>query len=76
MFREEFLIVARETQKNLVEILDEQVGWVEADLKMLSDENTILESERDLQFRKRVEEVVDRAKREVERLGQVVGVNE
>jgi hypothetical protein len=57
-----FQIVAQEMQENLVKIVNEQVGRVEADLQLLSDENTILESERDLHFRKRVEEGVERAR--------------
>jgi hypothetical protein len=73
MCREKFLIVVRETQEDLAEIVDEQVGRVEADLQLLSEENAILESERDLAFKNRVAAELERAKIEVERLSQVVG---
>jgi hypothetical protein len=60
-------------QEKLIEVVSEQVELVEADLQLLRDGNAILESERDLGFKKRVGAEVERAKREVERLGRVVG---
>jgi hypothetical protein len=54
------------------EIVNQQVGLVEADLQMLRDENVVLESERDPEFRRRVGAEVERARGEVERIGRVV----
>jgi hypothetical protein len=54
------------------EIVNQQVGLVEADLQMLRDENVVLESERDPEFRRRVGAEVERVRGEVERIGRVV----
>jgi hypothetical protein len=54
------------------EIINQQVGLVEADLQMLRDENVVLESERDPEFRRRVGAEVERVRGEVERIGRVV----
>ena len=54
------------------EIVNQQVGLVEADLQMLRDENVALESERDPEFRRRVGGEVERVRGEVERIGRVV----
>lgn len=54
------------------ELVNQQVGLIEADLRMLRDENVVLESERDPEFRRRVEAEVERVGGEVERIGRVV----
>lgn len=38
----------------MLEVLSEQVQLIEADLQILRDENVVLESERDPNFRERV----------------------
>ena len=55
------------------EIVNQQVGLVEADLHMLSNENVVLESERDPEFRTRVGAVVESVTAEVETIGRVFG---
>ena len=54
------------------EIVNQQVDLVEADLQMLRDENVVLESERNPEFRGRVIEEVRSVRREAERIGRVV----
>jgi hypothetical protein len=71
--REKFRIVARDMQDALLEVVNEQVEQLEADLQILRDGNQITESERDVGFKKRVGVEVQIAKREVGRLGKVVG---
>jgi len=53
-------------------IVKEQTELVEADLQMLRNENVVLESERDPEFRIRVGAEVEWARREVERIGRTV----
>jgi hypothetical protein len=71
--RDKFRIVARDMQNSLLEVVNEQVGQLEADLQILRDGNQITESERDVGFKRRVGAEVQSARREVERLGGVVG---
>jgi hypothetical protein len=59
-------------QEKLVDVVNEQVEMVEADLQLLRDGNVIAESERDVGFKRRVGTEVESAKREVERLGAVI----
>ncbi|RYO90874.1 hypothetical protein DL766_001625 [Monosporascus sp. MC13-8B] len=49
-----FRDIARRLQDKVNEIVNHQVGLIEADLRMLRDENVMLESERDPEFRMRV----------------------
>jgi hypothetical protein len=71
--REKFQVVARDMQNSLLKVVNEQVGQLEADLQILRDGNQITESERDVDFKKRVGMEVQSARQEVERLGGVVG---
>jgi hypothetical protein len=73
MCRNKLRIIAREMQEALVEIVNEQVGHLEADLQILRDGNEIKECERDDAFKKRVGAEVDSVRAEVERLCGVVG---
>ncbi|KAF2194396.1 hypothetical protein K469DRAFT_495226, partial [Zopfia rhizophila CBS 207.26] len=70
--KEKFRDIARGLQDKVNEIVNQQVGLVEADLQMLRDENVVLESERDPEFRRRVGAEVERVKWEVDRIGRVV----
>ncbi|KAF2278876.1 uncharacterized protein EI97DRAFT_372095 [Westerdykella ornata] len=62
---ETFTRIAQDFQDKLIQIVDEQVGSVKADLKMLSDENAIAESEKDPEFRERVEAALERVRKKV-----------
>jgi hypothetical protein len=55
------------------EVVKQQTGLLQADLQMLRDENVVLESERDPEFRRRVGSEVVRAKADAERIGRTVG---
>lgn len=68
----EFRKIASELQDKVNEIVYQQVDLVEADLQMLRDENVVLESERNPEFRGRVMEEVRSVRREAERIGRVV----
>ncbi|RYP50632.1 hypothetical protein DL768_003914 [Monosporascus sp. mg162] len=70
--KEKFRDIARGLQDKVNEIVNQQVGLIEADLQMLRDENVMLESERDPEFRRRVGAEVERVKGEVDRIGRVV----
>ncbi|KAF2688370.1 hypothetical protein K458DRAFT_414140 [Lentithecium fluviatile CBS 122367] len=70
--KESFRAIARALQEQVDEIVNQQVELVEADLRMLRDENVVLESERDPEFRRRVGAEVERVMGEVERIGHVV----
>lgn len=54
------------------EIVNQQVWLVEADLQVLKDENVVLQSERDPEFRRRVGAEVERVRREVEGIRRAV----
>lgn len=56
----------------MTEVVEVQVGSVEADMQLLRDGNAILESERDTNFKRRVEEEIRTVKMEVERFGSMV----
>lgn len=56
----------------MIGVVRQQVGYVETDLDVLRNENAVLESERDPEFKRRVETETERARREIERLGRVV----
>lgn len=60
----------------MTEVVKVQVESIEADMQMLRDGNAILESERDTDFKKRVEEEVRTVKRDLDRLGRVVDVDQ
>ncbi|CAO2651427.1 Nn.00g039970.m01.CDS01 [Neocucurbitaria sp. VM-36] len=70
--KESFRDIVLELQDKLDEIVQEQLEFVEADLQILRDENVVLESERNPEFRRRVRAEMERVKGEVERLGRVV----
>jgi hypothetical protein len=57
----------------MIEVVEEQGKRVEVDLQLLRGSNTILESERDVGFKRRVTEEIWRVKEEIARLGSVVG---
>jgi hypothetical protein len=54
------------------EIVNQQIRLVEADMQMLRDDNVVLESERNPQFRNRLAVEVERVKLEVDRIGHIV----
>lgn len=54
------------------ESVDQQVALIETDLQMLRDENVVLESERNPEFRSRVAAEVDRARAQLDRIGRAV----
>ncbi|RYO81753.1 hypothetical protein DL764_009715 [Monosporascus ibericus] len=70
--KERFRDIARGLQDKVNEVVNQQIGLVEADLQMLRDENVMLESERDPEFRRRVGAEVERVKGEVDRIWRVV----
>ncbi|KAF2462919.1 uncharacterized protein BDR25DRAFT_298822 [Lindgomyces ingoldianus] len=70
--KKRFRRIASGLQEKVDEVVNQQVGLVEADLQMLRDENVVLESERDPEFRRRVEVEVERVKGEVDRIGRMV----
>jgi hypothetical protein len=51
-------------------IVREQIAFIEADLKILKDENVILDSERNPEFRIRVRTEVEWAKEEIDRISR------
>ena len=67
----------REITQNLgtkvKETVEQQVALVEANLQILRDENVVLQSERDPEFRTRLAAEVESVQREVDRMGRVVG---
>jgi hypothetical protein len=65
--------VARELHDQTIEIIKQQVESIEADLKVLGDNNTIAESEMDLEFKNRLRRELSTIKEEVEGLADVVG---
>jgi hypothetical protein len=69
--RESFGDIARLLQNNINEIVNQQVELVEADLNMVANENVMLESERDPEFRVRVGAAVESVLGELERIGRV-----
>ncbi|RYP01347.1 hypothetical protein DL765_010864 [Monosporascus sp. GIB2] len=70
--KEKFRDIARGLQDKVNEVVNQQVGLIEADLRMLRDENVILESERDPEFRGRVGAEVESVRGEVDRIGRLV----
>lgn len=68
--------LAQELQEKMIEVVDVQVGLIEVDMQLMRDGNAILESERDLDFKRRVEGEVRTVKMEVERLGRIVEQNQ
>jgi hypothetical protein len=54
------------------EVISQQVGLAEADLQILRDENVVLESERNPQFRRQVRSELERVKGDIDRIGHVV----
>jgi hypothetical protein len=70
--KQTFRDIARGLQEKVKEIVDHQLERVETDLQMLRDENVVLESERDPEYRRRVKLEMERAKHHIEILGRVV----
>ncbi|KAH7406760.1 hypothetical protein DE146DRAFT_404176 [Phaeosphaeria sp. MPI-PUGE-AT-0046c] len=70
--RDKLRQIAQELQEQMMEVVSVQVELVEADMQLLRDGNAILESERDLDFKRRVEEELVFVDTEVERLGRIV----
>ena len=52
--------------------MQEQIMLIEADLRMLKDKNAISKSERNPDFRNRVQEELERVRVEVEGIGRVL----
>ncbi|KAJ4363420.1 hypothetical protein N0V83_009713 [Neocucurbitaria cava] len=71
--KERFRQLAAELQVKVRQVVYQQVELLEADLQTLRDENAVLDSERDPEFRRRVELEIGLVNGEVERLGRVVG---
>ncbi|KAH7084158.1 hypothetical protein FB567DRAFT_528499 [Paraphoma chrysanthemicola] len=67
-----FAKLAQELQENLIEAVRWQVKLVEADLELIRDSNAISESERDIEFNRRVNEEMRSVKEEITRLGNLV----
>jgi hypothetical protein len=57
----------------MVEVIGQQCELIEADLQLLEDGHAISESERDIEFKDRVRNVMRSVREDVERLGSVVG---
>lgn len=74
--RDKLRELAQELQEKMIEVVDVQVGLIEVDMQLMRDGNAILESERDLDFKRRVEGEVRTVKMEVERLGRIVEQNQ
>jgi uncharacterized protein YaaW (UPF0174 family) len=58
-------------QSKIIEVVDQQVALIMADLQMLQDENVILESERNPEFRARLAAELSKVTDEAERIGRV-----
>lgn len=63
--RKEFKRITRQLEDEANQVTNQQVALIEADLQMLRDENAVLESERDPEFRRRVMTEIERVTRAV-----------
>lgn len=65
-----------ELQAMTKELVEQQMAVIDRDLDMLSNENAVLDSERNPEFRARVAAELDTANAEVERLTRIVDARE
>lgn len=68
----EFKRLAGALQDGVKALLKEQIECIKVDLNALRDENGVLDSERDPEFRERVEAEVESAKRTVARAQELI----
>jgi hypothetical protein len=70
--QELFKVAADALQEKILAVVHQQLAFVMADIETLKSENVILESERNPDFRLRLEEEMRVAKPEVERIGRLL----
>lgn len=66
--KERFAEIARRIQEEVETTVQEQIEHIRADSEMLQNENTVLECERDPQFRDRVRAEMSRIRSEIEKI--------
>ncbi|KAF2108978.1 hypothetical protein BDV96DRAFT_652220 [Lophiotrema nucula] len=71
-FKENFANIANELQEKVSEVVATQVSAIEVDLDTLRDENVVLESERNPQFRRDLGEEVNRVREEMNAIQRVI----
>ncbi|ORY11257.1 hypothetical protein BCR34DRAFT_484487 [Clohesyomyces aquaticus] len=71
-FRERFVEISNELQEQMATLIAEQLAFIEADLNTLKDENVVLESERNPEFRTRLATEVERVEDELTRVRRAV----
>jgi len=72
LFKDQFREIVNQLQVSVGDMVQEQIMLIEADLRMLKDKNAISKSERNPDFRNRVQEELERVRVEVEGIGRVL----
>lgn len=65
-FRRQFISISEKVQQETKDAVAQQLRFIENDLNTLRNENVVLESERNPEFRTRLEIEVTRAREEME----------
>ncbi|KAF2266375.1 hypothetical protein CC78DRAFT_459505 [Lojkania enalia] len=71
-FQEKFREISDELQESVGEVIDQQLAFIEADLDTLRDENVVLESERNPEFRRTLGTEVERVREEMRRVARTI----
>ena len=72
LFKDQFREIVNHLQDSVGDMVQEQITLIEADLQMLKDKNAVLESEKNPDFKNRVQEELERVRVEVEGIGRVL----